>query len=432
MFPYDGNMQPGNEPSPKIGLLAITATLAAVLWLVGGILLFIMLQQQARIDSDAQHIFDVSSAKVFEATRTIRGLERLAREGDAITWIADPAERSERREQLQTLLDDATLQGDPKLRSAVQRAFASLDQNISDLAAQGKGARVDADARWKPVMQELLNQSDSVGAEVSDLAAQEADHIMVSTDSARTTLLWVTGIMALSSIVVFGLIHAVLTRPLVRLSRDLMLARDGKPIIHQEESLRELQLLHDAAEAFSGAHRKLELAQVQLEQMAHTDALTGLANRRMFELQGQRSFEQAKRYGEPLCAIMFDIDFFKRINDQYGHAGGDIVLRELGHYLRTTQRGSDSPAARIGGEEFGLLLAKATLQEAAQTAERLRQGIADLSVAMPGGEKVKFSVSLGVAQCNPDDTGLSALLRRADMALYAAKQNGRNRVELAA
>jgi hypothetical protein len=221
-------MNRSSEPPKKIGLLTITAILAALLWLVAGIVLFVMLRQQGRIESDAQHIFDVSSAKVFEATRTIRGLERLAREGDAITWIASAAERSERRKHLQTLLDDATLQGDPKLRAIVQRAFATLDQNIADLATNGYSAKSDADARWVPVMQEILNQSDAVGTEVSDLAAQEADRILISTESARHTLLWVTGFLALASIVLFGLIHAVLTRPLVRLSKALMQARDGK------------------------------------------------------------------------------------------------------------------------------------------------------------------------------------------------------------
>jgi diguanylate cyclase (GGDEF)-like protein len=165
--------------------------------------------------------------------------------------------------------------------------------------------------------------------------------------------------------------------------------------------------------------------------MAHTDALTGLANRRMFEMQGLQSFEQARRYSEPLCVILFDIDFFKRINDKYGHAGGDIVLRELGEYLRAAQRGSDTPAARVGGEEFGLLLSKASLQEAARTAERLRQGIEQLAVTMPNGENIHFSVSLGVAESTAADNNPSGLIRRADMALYRAKQNGRNRIELA-
>lgn len=424
-------MQSSTENSRKIGLLTITALFAAVTWLVGGIVLLLLLQQQIRIEHDAQHIFDVSSAKVFEATRTIRGLERLAREGDAIHGIADPAERQQRRQQLQSLLDDAVLQGDERLRTTVSRAFTTLDRNMAELSAHGSAARAEANARWAPVMQEVLNHSDAVGAEVSELAALEADNIMLSTEAARNMLLYVAFALALSSVVLFVLIYLGLTRPLVRLSRDLLQAREGKPIVRNEEAIQELQMLHDAAAALSSAHRKLEFAQVQLEQMAHTDALTGLTNRRMFEMLGQQAFEHAKRHGDPLCAIMFDIDFFKLINDRYGHAGGDSVLRELGRYLRSAQRGSDSPIARVGGEEFGLLLPKATLHEAVLTAERLRQGIAQLSVAMPGGETVQFTVSLGVAECTVGDSGLNALVHRADTALYAAKQHGRNRVEQA-
>jgi len=424
-------MEPSNPPRRKIGLLTITATLATLIWLVGGIVLVIMLRQQARIEADAQHIYDVSSAKVFEASRTIRSLERLAREGDAIIWITDPAQRNARRQRLEGLRGDAAMQGNPKLRELVTRSFATLDHSLAELATPGDAARAEAIVRWGPVMQELLDQSEAVGAEVSDLATQEADHILTSTESARKLLIWVAGSLAAASLALFGFIYFALTRPLVRLSNALLQAREGRPIVQDEEVVHELQMLHDAAVALGGAHRKLEIAQVQLEELAHTDALTGLSNRRMFEQQGHQSFEHALRYQEPLCVIMFDIDHFKNVNDQYGHAGGDIVLRELGQYLRVALRGSDIPPARIGGEEFGALLAKATLREAAQTAERLRLDVAQLSFNMPGGESIHITISLGVAERTEQDTNLSGLLRRADMVLYQAKQNGRNRVELA-
>jgi diguanylate cyclase (GGDEF)-like protein len=420
------------QRTPKFGLLATTAGLAALVWVVGGVVIAIMLQQQTRIENDAQHIYDVSSAKVFEATRTIRGLERLAREGDALCWINDLDERAARRQRMQSLIDDAALQGDPKLRALVQQAFKVLDENLQALYLDGTKAQSEIVARWEPVMLALLSQSEEVGAEVSALALQEADHIMLSTDSARNTLFIVAAAVGAGSLALFGFVYIALTRPVVRLARSLNSARQGTPIPEDEEMISELQMLHDAAVALGGAHRELETVRDQLELLAHTDALTDLANRRMFELRSTQAFAHARRYGEILALIAFDIDHFKRINDRFGHEGGDYVLIDLGRYLHETIREADYPVARIGGEEFALLLEHGPGRDAAQVAERLRNGIEALEVKLPGGEVLQFTASFGVAVCTKQDRDLHALMRRADLALYAAKQAGRNRVELAA
>jgi diguanylate cyclase (GGDEF)-like protein len=424
-------MQPVTNPRRKIGLLPITLALAVVVWVVGAVVLVIMLRQQARIEADAQHIHDVSSAMVFEATRTIRALERLAREGDAITWIADPAERAARRQRMQGLTADAALQGDSETRLLVERSVNTLDRNLADLQSKGASARPFAEERWAPVMQALLSRSEAVGAAVSDLAGMEADHILESTDQARTMLLLVAAVLTSASGVLFAMLYFSLTRPVVRLAKSLLLAREGHPILSNKEVIHEVQMLHDAAVALGGAHRELESARVQLEQLAHTDALTGLANRRMFELYGRQAVAQARRYGEPLSIVAFDIDHFKHINDHYGHEGGDVVLRGLGAYLLETVRGADSPVARTGGEEFSLLLAQTALGDALQVAQRLCKGTSELQLTMPSGEVIGLTVSMGVAQFQADDADLSALMRRADLALYRAKKNGRNQVQVA-
>jgi GGDEF domain-containing protein len=165
------------------------------------------------------------------------------------------------------------------------------------------------------------------------------------------------------SLVFFGIIYFMLTRPVVRLAAALNHARDGKPIPQRKVAIRELQMLQDAALALGEAHRELETVRGQLELQAHTDALTDLANRRMFELQGQQAFFHAQRYGEAMSVIVLDIDHFKRINDQFGHEGGDVVLRALGRYLKEAVRASERPAARIGGEEFAILVSHSTEEE---------------------------------------------------------------------
>jgi len=424
-------VEPARPPKRKIGLLSIMVVAAAVVWLVGGVVLFTMLQQQTRLENDAQRVYDGSSARVFEATRTIRGLERLAREGDALIWVADTAIRTRKRQQLHSLLDDAALQGEPEIREVVQKGFATLDENLADLAQNGAAAQERSAVRWAPVMQQVLNKSEAVGAEVSDLATREADQILQSTDDARTMLVGVAALAGAISLALFGFVYFMLTRPVVRLAKALVKARDGKPISGKQEVIRELQMLHDAATALGSAHRELETTRAQLEQLAHTDVLTGLANRRMFEQQGERAFLHARRYGEALTVIAFDIDHFKRVNDAFDHKKNNAILRALSTYLREAVRAAEHPVARVGGEEFALLLTHVSLEDAILTAERLRKGIETLAVAMPNGASLHLTVSMGVAQCRDADSNLSALMRRADMALYRAKENGRNRIEQA-
>lgn len=244
-------------------------------------------------------------------------------------------------------------------------------------------------------------------------------------------LIAVAALVGAGSLALFGFVYFMLTRPVVRLADALVKARNGKPLLGKKEHIRELQMLNDAATALSSAHSELEATRAQLEQLAHTDALTGLANRRMFEQQGEQAFLHARRYGEVLTVITFDIDHFKRINDEFGHEGGDIVLRALSAYLRGEVRAAEHPVARTGGEEFALLLTHVSLENAMLTAERLRKGIEALSVAMPDSVELHVTVSMGIAQCRETDGNLSALMRRSDMALYRAKENGRNRIEQA-
>lgn len=155
---------------------------------------------------------------------------------------------------------------------------------------------------------------------------------------------------------------------------------------------------------------------------SETDTLSGLANRRGFERQGQRLVERARREGGPLSAILFDLDHFKSINDTHGHATGDAVIAAFGELLRR----SASPGAvigRIGGEEFAVLLAGTAGQMAWLKAEAIRVALPGLAeAALP-----RVTVSGGVAEWRAGE-GLDALMRRADRASYRAKDSGRNRV----
>lgn len=174
---------------------------------------------------------------------------------------------------------------------------------------------------------------------------------------------------------------------------------------------------------------RLKRVEEELRVLASTDALTRLANRRAVLEAAEQEFTRARRYQQDLALVMFDCDFFKRINDQYGHAIGDRVLAALADVVRQNIREIDH-AGRIGGEEFIVVLPHTSPDGACQFAERLRIALAETSVPADSGS-INFTVSLGVGSLTPDIASVRDLLKAADDALYRAKHLGRNRVEQA-
>jgi diguanylate cyclase (GGDEF)-like protein len=160
---------------------------------------------------------------------------------------------------------------------------------------------------------------------------------------------------------------------------------------------------------------------------ANADGLTGLLNRRAFDERLARELGSAHAEGRSIAVMLADIDFFKRVNDVWGHQAGDEVLRQVGSALRRVLRPADT-LARFGGEEFAILLKEESLALATEVAERLRLGVAALS-RLPGD--LRLTISIGVAASLPDEPP-DELIQRCDQALYRSKREGRNRVSVAA
>jgi len=163
-----------------------------------------------------------------------------------------------------------------------------------------------------------------------------------------------------------------------------------------------------------------------LRRLSRHDGLTGLLNRRALEDALTTQLQRSRRNGEAFCVLMLDADHFKRINDRFGHAVGDLALKHLSALLRSHMREVDR-LARFGGEEFVVLLPGLALADALPVAERLRQAIA-VSPLTHGGTATRLSVSIGIAEWGGVHEEASSLLVRADAALYQAKQRGRDRV----
>jgi diguanylate cyclase (GGDEF)-like protein len=167
--------------------------------------------------------------------------------------------------------------------------------------------------------------------------------------------------------------------------------------------------------------------EAELRDLACRDPLTGISNRRHFFERGNEEFARARRSGQPLAVVELDLDDFKLINDRHGHAAGDQVLISLSRCCVSLLRASEI-FARIGGEEFCALLPQADLAAARQVAERLRLAAVGQEPAVDG---IFYTLSAGVASLSANDRSIEDILRRADLALYQAKKNGKNRVETA-
>jgi diguanylate cyclase (GGDEF)-like protein len=177
------------------------------------------------------------------------------------------------------------------------------------------------------------------------------------------------------------------------------------------------------------AHHYLKLYELQrkLELLSNTDPLTGAKNRRFFMALLSSERRRAQRMSQKLALLMLDIDHFKQVNDTYGHPTGDRVICQVTDICHQVSREIDV-VARLGGEEFAVFLPGSDLQQAVGVAERIRGLVEATAVQSLGAGTFHFTVSLGVAELSPDDTSELAWLSRADAALYAAKEGGRNRV----
>jgi diguanylate cyclase (GGDEF)-like protein len=171
-----------------------------------------------------------------------------------------------------------------------------------------------------------------------------------------------------------------------------------------------------------------ERSQAELDRAAHMDYLTGICNRRAIEDLARRAIAAARRHGMPMAIMIVDIDHFKRINDEHGHECGDIALVEAVRRLRESLRAEDL-VGRLGGEEFVAVMPNTDGVAALAAAERVRAAFAEAPMQI-GGHEIAVTITAGVAVLTAEDQLFSHLLRRADRAMYAGKNAGRNQVML--
>ncbi len=265
----------------------------------------------------------------------------------------------------------------------------------------------------------------------------------------RDLFLWALAITFFGLVlagVLSTLIASSVTRPIANISR--VVARIGEGEFDARADVGRSGALGTLASGINAMASQVAMTQEHLRQQvqlatdelrkqkeaaelaARIDPLTGVASRRAFTEIAETEIQRALRYRLPLAMVMVDIDHFKSVNDTFGHMTGDAVLASFAHIISQEVREVDV-VGRLGGEEFVVLLPNISGLEAVQVAERMRLSVA-ASEMLVNGEQLRYTASFGVAEFDAKELSLSSFLARADEALYRAKRNGRNRVELAA
>lgn len=281
------------------------------------------------------------------------------------------------------------------------------------------------------------------------IARRNSDVALAATHRMFWTIVVIGAVVAVFGILIAGVIANRVSRPIQsltsaadRIGRDddvmsLPRQRGSLEVIHLSTSLRSLLLrigfverLTQETEAKAAEDaRKFADDLASLRKLAETDPLTNLMNRRAFMEAGADAMRYFQRYNRTIATLVVDIDRFKRINDEYGHAAGDTAIRRIGELIAETLRETDK-VARFGGEEFVVLLREVSEPEAQQLAERIRLVVEESTIAYDDKE-LHVTVSIGCAAICGQDRDVEELIERADRALYAAKSAGRNCVRLA-
>lgn len=256
------------------------------------------------------------------------------------------------------------------------------------------------------------------------LVTEKYDTIFSGLIQSRNRIILIAVLLTIAIGGIATIIASQIINPLQDLTKGVLRVADGDldvaVAIHRQD---ELGLV---TEMFNHMISRLKESQQELELLATTDFLTGLANRKQIMADLAQQIEQYRRYSTQFSLLMVDIDHFKTVNDTHGHLVGDAVLVQLARIFQQTLRIVDN-AGRYGGEEFVIVLGQADLQKALQTAERIRLAVQQ-HIFMCDDVTLHATISIGVAEISTEDRTINELIDRADQALYDAKEHGRNRV----
>lgn len=403
--------------------------LAAVFVLIFGIMVALVALDQQRVLEATARLQDETVPEIIRYQRLARNLEQLRQEGERVFAAATPQARQQAMFVVTLVASHPSVLEHKASAELAHQAENFLAEAVRQMAA---GARDSGPTyeEWQRLAERIGLMVDDVSIQGINLATTDLSYVSDAMRLARyklTAALVVAGLF-LALFVVLVRVHLIF--PLQRIDRALSTLSVDRPAPEfQPSAMVEIQAVEEAIGELHASLMENEAARHALEKLANRDGLTGLINRRHFMQTADAELLRAQRYQRPVTIGMADLDFFKNLNDTYGHAAGDMVLRAFAELAQEVLRHSDL-VCRYGGEEFAFLFPESTLAEAEKLAERFRARCADYDIRIPDGRLVRVTLSMGLADAS--SCPIETALRRADEALYQAKRLGRNRVELAA
>ncbi len=384
------------------------------------------------LGDDQQRVIDTNSRlqertvpEIIRYQRLARNLEQLRQEGERIFAVNSPADRQQSMFVITLIASHPSVLEHAGAASLARESEQFLATVVRQAAASAQRPTAHYEA-WQRLSARLGMQIDDVSIEGINLASGELNQALAAMKLARYKLMVVLFLVGFFLVIFIILVRRHLINPLQKIDHALsnLSAEQPEPVFNTSRML-EIQAVEEAIREHHALLIQNEESRQVLEALANKDGLTGLMNRRHFMQAAEMELQRAQRYRRPVTVAMADLDYFKKLNDTYGHAAGDAVLRAFAEQVRETLRQSDL-VCRYGGEEFAFLFPEIGPVETGKLAERLRLACAGHAVPLPDGRSVKATVSIGLADAS--ECPIEIALKHADEALYEAKRLGRNRV----
>jgi len=403
--------------------------LAAIFVLIFSAVVALLAFDHYQVRATAERLQEETVPEIIRYQRLARNLDQLNHEGERVFSSASPEERQQAVFLIMLVASHPSILEHPGAAAIAHDAENFLGET-NRLSRSDPATLKARQPEWLRLSRRIHLLVDDISVQGANLATVDLDHMV---DTMRTAGLKLLGALLLVGsfvLLLFMLLRNYLIRPLQRIGHALSsLDVEAAAPEFPDTRLGEILAVEDATVRLHKAMVSNEAARRELELLANRDGLTGLLNRRHFMLNAATEIARAQRYGRPVAVALGDLDYFKRLNDTYGHGAGDVVLRTFAKMLSTSARHSDL-VCRYGGEEFAFLFPESTVEQAHVLVERFRQNLAETDIRLADGLLVRITLSIGLADASHGL--LETALQHADHALYEAKRLGRNRVIVAA
>ena len=404
------------------------ALLAIVFVVTFGVMVGLLWVDQQRVIDTADRLQDKTVPEIIRYQRLARNLDQLRQEGERVFLANTPQARQQAMFVATLVASHPSVLEHPEAAAQARAAEHFLAETMR-LAVKDETIIRERFGEWQRLSSRLGLLVDDVAIEGINLATGDLGEVLAAIKLARVKLSVALVVVGIFLILFLILLRVHMIRPLQRIDQALSNLGVDRPAPNFEQAaMTEIQAVEAAIGKLHSSLAENERARLALETLANRDGLTGLLNRRHFMITADAELHRAQRYRRPVTIGMVDLDFFKKLNDTYGHAAGDTVLRAFAALIQESLRQSDL-VCRYGGEEFAFVFPEIRLAEAARLAERFRAACANYDIRLADGRLVRVTFSMGLADAS--ECTLEVALSRADEALYEAKRRGRNCVVVA-